>query len=620
MNAPFGKPAAIAIVAAGSLVMPVSRRTPRATTDVGVTAPPPAPSIAYTLRIDSSHLDIVDVAIRLDHAPHSVRLAMKVHPEYDAQYWRYLDSARVEGSPNDGSTSIIREDSTVWRVTLPAGRGMVRYRIHIPPPRGAVRAAWRAFVAPTGAFINSPDFLLYLPDFARVPVTLDLLVPREWRIATCLAPRGTPTGFSAPDAAALLDAPLLLGDLHEWAFRDRETTFHLVYWPLPQPTPFDTLAFVDEVRRLVRATLDLFGRAPTSDFFFLIQDGAGGALEHAASVTIGVPSAALARDPRASLTELAHEFFHTWNLVAIHPDHYGELSYEPPARTAGLWWGEGVTVHYADVLTRRAGLRDGRRSRLDHLADVLRSYYAAAWSGRVSPERASLAFGASPLANPDATGAYYLQGELLGEEIDALIRDATDDTRGLDDVMRALFRQSAAGDGFTSASLEAVIDSVCGCRLDRLFATQVRGSALIELAPVVGRLGLSLNVDTVPALDSAGVPLPDLRLGIDFTRPGPPLRLVVRNPASAWSRAGLRTGDDLIAIGGHAVQSFGDLRHVLEALRVGDTTVVEIARAGAGQRVRVGVTWYCEPRIRFSDVPEVTSEQRTRRARWLDGW
>ncbi len=493
MNAPFGKPAVLAIAAAGALVMPPFRGLSRAATGGAVTATPPAPSIAYTLRIDLSHVDVVDVAIRLDHAPRSVRLAMKVHPEYDAQYWRYLEAPRVEGSPGDASPRISREDSTVWRVTLPAGRGTVHYRVHIQPARRPVRAAWGAFVTPTGALLNSPDVFLYVPDLAGVPVTLDLFAPPEWRIATSLAPRGSPTEVSAPDAAALLDAPVLLGDLRTWAFRDRGTTFHVVYWPLPQATPFDTVAFVDEVRRLVGATLDVFGRAPTSDYFFLVQDGAGGALEHGASVTIGIPSAALARDARASLTELAHEFFHTWNLVAIHPDHYGELSYEPPRRTTGLWWGEGVTMHYADVLARRAGLGDGKRSRLDHLADVLKSYYAAAWSGRVSPERASLAVGDSPLTHPDATGAYYLQGELLGEEIDALVRDATHDARGLDDVMRALFGRSVGGEGFTSATLEAVIDSVCGCRLDQMFALQVRGSALIDLAPVVERLGLKLD-------------------------------------------------------------------------------------------------------------------------------
>ncbi|HEY7027000.1 MAG TPA: hypothetical protein VH438_05305, partial [Gemmatimonadales bacterium] len=81
----------------------------------------PQPTIAYSLRIDPGHLDVVEVAIRLDHAPNTLRLAMKVHPEYDAQYWRYLDSVRVEGSANDLQAGVTREDSTLWRVTLPGG-------------------------------------------------------------------------------------------------------------------------------------------------------------------------------------------------------------------------------------------------------------------------------------------------------------------------------------------------------------------------------------------------------------------------------------------------------------------------------------------------------------------
>src|SRR5437879_7249428 len=98
----------------------------------GVAWPPsprPRLSIEYTLRIDPSHLDVVDVAIHIDGAPGTLRLAMKVHPEYDAKYWRYLDSIRVDASASDHGTGVTREDSTLWRVTLPRGRGTVRYRV-----------------------------------------------------------------------------------------------------------------------------------------------------------------------------------------------------------------------------------------------------------------------------------------------------------------------------------------------------------------------------------------------------------------------------------------------------------------------------------------------------------
>src|SRR5207302_11089655 len=158
---------------------------------------------------------------------------------------------------------------------------------------------------------------------------------------------------------------------------------------------------------------------------------------------------------------------------------------------AGLWWGEGVTMYYADALPRRAGLI-ASDSRLDHLGAVLTLYYGAPWITRVSPERASLAFGDSPVANPDVTGGYYVQGELLGGEIDALVRNATGERRGIDDIMRGLYQRSHGTGGFRGADLEVVTDSVCGCRLNDLFATQVRGSAPIDVSPIVARLGLRL--------------------------------------------------------------------------------------------------------------------------------
>ena len=314
------------------------------------------PSIDYTLSIDSTALDVVHVTMRLENVPSSFRLAMKVHQEYDAKYWRYLDSLRV-----DGAGRITREDSTLWRVTLPGGRGTLRYRIRVQRQEGARRDSWRPFVSPTGALINPPDFFLYLPDAADAPATVTLKVPNTWRIATSLAPTGVRGGYTAPDAVTLLDSPILLGTLREWSFTERGTTFHVVYWPLPNAAPFDTASFVDGLRRLTRETLAIFQLAPTADYYFLLQDGAQDALEHLASVTVGLPSEQLARDPHAFSLEIAHELFHTWNLVAIHPDRYGELSYRPTQPTSGLWWSEGVTLYYADALTRRAGIADTAR-------------------------------------------------------------------------------------------------------------------------------------------------------------------------------------------------------------------------------------------------------------------
>lgn len=581
------------------------------------------PTLTYTLHLDPAQLDVAHVEIQVRDAPATFHLAMRVHAEYDARYWRYIDSLGVQDGTHDAAATVTREDSTLWRVTLPGGSGVVRYRVHIQPARTG-RRAWLPYTRFDGALINSSDFFLYVPELPRAQAAVDLDIPRDWRVATALAARGSPTRRSAPDAVTLLDSPILLGLFKHWSFSEGGTRYHVVYWPLPAPdaTPFDTAAFVDELHRLTRAALAIFGRAPAGpDYYFLIQDGASDALEHAASLTMGVTSATLARDPRASLTEIAHEFFHTWNLVAIHPAGYNALSYRAPARTPGLWVGEGITMYYADALPRRVGLTDSTHTRLDHLADLLQRYYGSPAIMHVPPERASLAFGDSPVTNPDATGGYYLQGELLGSVLDALVRDSTHDRRGLDDVMRALFERSLVrGDsGFTSYDVASLTDSVCACRMTGFFATQVREAGPIDVVPVLHRLGLRLILDSVPAVDSSGLPLPDLRLGIDFTAPAGVVRVVVSHAATPWATAGIRTGDEVLALSGAPVRSAEDLRATLRSLRVGDHVTVEFRRGSQPMSVIVLLTGYVRPRVRFVDPTTVTEQQRARRQAWTAG-
>ena len=280
-----------------------------------------------------------------------------------------------------------------------------------------------------------------------------------------------------------------------------------------------------------------------------------------------------------------------------------------------------MTIYYADVLLRRAGLADPTHTRLEHLAALLERYYASPAIQRVSPERASLAFGDSWSTNPDATGGYYLQGELLGNVLDARLRESTGERRGLDDVMRALFQraQAPADGGFTSGSLESVIDSICACRMDAFFADQIRGAGPSDVTPLVARLGLRFVLDSVPATDSIGQLLPDLRLSTDFAAPAGVLRVVVNNPATAWAMAGLRSADELVALNGAPVRTFAELAATLHGLHIGDRATVDIRRGGQPMRVTVAVTGYNRPRVGFVDAADVSPKQRARRQAWLVG-
>jgi predicted metalloprotease with PDZ domain len=557
--------------------------------------------------------------MRVQGAPSSLRLAMKVHPEYDARFWRFLDSMTVTGTADDRAVQIRRRDSTLWQVAIPGGRGEINYLLHLLPDEPGLRDAWRCVVRDDGALLNPPDVLLYLADFASQPATIELRIPRSWSVATSLTTSDSGRILRAPNVAVMLDAPMLLGHLREWRFRLAKHDVFVDYWPLPNAQPFDTTAFVDVLRRLSAQALAIFRSLPSPSYHFLLEDGAGDALEHGSSVTIGVPSAELSRNPRARIDDIAHEFFHTWNLVAIHPDSYGHLSYMRPAPTTGLWLGEGVTLYYADVLVRRAGLADSTTgTRAERLADLLSRYYGATWRGRVSPEAASLAFGQTLLVNPSATGSYYLQGELVGEALDATIRDSTHDRRTLDDVMRALYARSAGGHGFTDGELVGIVDSLCSCRMDRWFADVVQGPAPIDLAPAARRLGWHLVVDTVPAIDPRGRPLADARLGgavVDSS-----VRFIVTTPTGLWGRVGLRTGDVVVDVNGARPTTFFDLFHAVRGMAVGDSLTMNVRRDGVPIHIATVMSGYDRPRVRLVDLAAVTPEQQSRRTRWLSGW
>lgn len=95
--------------------------------------------VAYTVHIDSAHPEFIGVKLRLSGMPETVRLAMKVHPEYDARFWRHLEAMQVTGTANDSAADAERVDSTLWQVRLPGGHGRVAYRLRIPADPGPER-------------------------------------------------------------------------------------------------------------------------------------------------------------------------------------------------------------------------------------------------------------------------------------------------------------------------------------------------------------------------------------------------------------------------------------------------------------------------------------------------
>lgn len=577
---------------------------------------PSQPVISYRLRVDSADVTGFAVDMRIRNAPDTLRLAMAAHPEYDDRYWRYLEELRVE--TDAGAATVVREDSAVWRVIAPRGDVLVRYRIRLPTPPESPRAAWRPFLAPTGGLVGGPHAFLYVLGATLVPAHVTLDLPTSWTVATGLEPTADPRTFFAPTVDALVDSPILAGHLRDWRFAVDGVPHRVVYWPAVGAAAFDTLALVNGLEGIARQAVALFGRVPYRDYTFMLQDSAYGGLEHRNSVTLGAPSTSLAEVPRWTFAEAAHEFTHTWNLMRIRPEEYGDVGFRTQKPVAGLWFSEGLTLYYADLFLRRARLPVQDSTRLAHLESLIGRYLASPGNARFSAERISrVAYNAEPGALGDYNASVHLVGELLGTMLDFAIRDATTGRRSMDDVMRAMLVRYSGERGFSGRGVERIVEEVCGCRMRDLFDSNVRGAAPIDVERWLRLAGLRAVTSWIPARERDGRAMVDLRIRGWQPSEGGPLRIIIGNPASAWGRAGLHTHDQLVSINDTRVTTWPEMRTQLAAARMGDTLRLEVARPAGVFRTSVVMSGYLRPVVRIEELPNATAHQRAVRTGWL---
>jgi predicted metalloprotease with PDZ domain len=306
--------------------------------------------------------------------------------------------------------------------------------------------------------------------------------------------------------------------------------------------------------------------------------------------------------------------------MRIRPAERGGIDYRQGGQSRGLWFSEGLTMFYADLLMRRAGLRLGDSTRVAHLERLLARYLSNPGNTRISPERASLAeYGAPPGSLGDYDPSVHVQGEAIGTMLDLVVRDASGGRRSMDDVMRLMLERYAGRRGFTGGDVERTVGDVCGCATRAFFQAYVRNGGQVDFDRYLRLIGLRARVTREPVLAPDGQPAPDRRI-FAWTPPGAKaLDLLITDPSSAWGRAGLHTGDRVLSINGTAATTWPEFRGAIARARVGDTVRVEVRRPSGPWSTSVVVTGFDRPVVRIDEVPDATERQRALRTRWLSG-
>jgi predicted metalloprotease with PDZ domain len=470
-----------------------------------------------------------------------------------------------------------------------------------------------AFLDADRGWFNGANLLPYVVGAKDLPATVEVTPPPGFAVETTM-PRanGRARRYRAADYDRLCDHPFVLGRLRVRRFRAAGKAHRFVLngdGDLPERT-------VADVARGIEAAAKLFGGLPYREYAFFVNFGTDaegmGGLEHADCSVLHVPGRATL-DPvkyRAFLGLVAHEHFHLWNVKRIRDRRLGPFDYEQEVYTDLLWFHEGFTSYYDDLLPARAGVFSADEY-LGLLSETLGGFYAT--PGRRVQSLAEASFDAwikfykKNEETRSTTVSYYAHGSLVALLADVRIRVASRGRRSLDDVLRVLARDAEQGGVLDAERWLALAREATGVDLSELYRDHVAGVREPDFTAALRALGL----EAVPARP-AELERPWLG-AVTRVEAG---RVIVEEALHGGPalRGGLQARDELVAVDGRRVGA--DLEAALRGVRLGRNVVLDVFRQDRLRRLTVRPTKNPAPPLKIVPRKGATAVERRRFSAW----
>ena len=366
------------------------------------------------------------------------------------------------------------------------------------------------------------------------------------------------------------------------------------------------------LRDITKYEVHLMGGAPFTEYTFFFHFGpypevGGGGMEHSNCTAISSSSG----DAAASVA--AHEFFHTWNVKRIRPQTLEPVDYSKEMYTRALWFAEGVTSTYGAYTLERSGLwsKDQFYADIAGEIDELDSRPAHRWQSVEESSLNAWLEGYDEYRRPERSISYYNKGEIVGDLLDLAIRNATDNHKSLDDVLRRMNDVYAKQGRFydDSQGVEAIAEEVAGVKFDDFFRRYVAGTDEIPYDKFFNAAGLLLKVERRAAPE----------LGFWTTGHGPGAQVLVSQvvPGSAAESAGLKAGDTLVMLNGHPLPRY--LPAWLREHSPGETVTLRVQRDNEDLDLKFALGSIDLNKFSLIEMPGATEKQKRIREGWLKG-
>ncbi len=443
-----------------------------------------------------------------------------------------------------------------------------------------------------------------------IPVSASITYPKGWKAGTALRPAsqsGDTVKYQTVDYETLVDSPVFAGKYFRAEPLGQYVTLNIVADEARHlvTTPWQ----IDAHKKLVDQAIKLFGTRPYDhyDFLLALTDKMGGiGLEHHRSSENGVNPEYFTEwsEGPGRRNLLPHEMTHSWNGKHRRPAGQIVDDFATPLVNDLLWVYEGQTQFWGYVLGARSGLFS-KQETLDAYAAIaanLDLYRARDWRAMEDTTNDPVISARRPKGwtSFQRSEDYYNEGMLIWLEADAMIRQKTAGTKGLDDFARSFFG-TKDGDWsakpYTFDDVVAALNGVVAHDWSGFLKTRIGEKA--SGAPLNGFTmgGYRLTYGDEPTLffkdgeKRARVINLNFSLGLVIGKGGKVTNVVWDSPAF---NAGLVVGSEVIAVNGRAY-SDDVIKDAVKSAKGGTEPLRLIIKSG--DRVReVPVQWNGGPR------------------------
>ncbi|OOY53821.1 hypothetical protein BOV97_00975 [Solemya velum gill symbiont] len=541
----------------------------------------------------------------------------------------------------DKQLSVTKLDKHNWQVDCTEGELVIEYSIYANDL--SVRSA---FIDSSLLFFNGTSLFLRPiecdVESYRVHISrLQESCCTNWKIATTLPKIATDSDgygeYQVNSYEQLIDTPLIAADYDSCELTVAGVPHRMVFCGRHTG---DLERVGRDITPILEEHIALFGELPVQQYLFMTMvtgNGYGG-LEHADSTALicsrkelpAYGNESVSEDYQRYLGLCSHEYFHLWNVKRIKPSIMQEPDLGNEVYTPQLWSYEGITSYYDKLALLRSGSIE-IVAYLKQIAKVVTRVTRG--TGRELQSIAESSFDAwtkfykQDENAPNAIVSYYTKGSLVAFGLDMELRQQSEDSFSLDDVMRRLWQEyGSKGRGTDDDSIEEICISLVGDGIASFFDLYVRGTAELPLERWFAAVGISSRIrpksgDGDDGSASASQPdeAAEAKVSLDAVvaeHPAGVLLSVLYQDGLA-QRAGLAARDLLVAVDGYQVNK-KNVDAIVSALPLQQTVKLHAFRDGVMLELDVVTE---ETQLSTCDLWPTAEEQlsdeiRQRRQQW----